>query len=114
MRNNYRKSRFYVSSVEIDKFEIILLLINDTAQLTIIVLPEDATNRNVVWTSNNITVATVDSSGLVIARGVGQCIIEVTTDDSGYTATCKVTVPEQPAEVIDVTSVTLEETLTFS
>ncbi len=50
---------------------------------------------------------------MVTARGVGQCIITVTTDDSGYTATCEVTVPEQPAEVIDVKGVTLEETLTL-
>lgn len=107
------KKQVRVSGVEIDRSEVTLLLINDTVRLKATVLPEDATNRDIEWSSGNNAVASVDSCGLVTASGVGQCMITVTTDDSGYTATCNITVPEQPAEVIDVTGVTLEQSLTL-
>ena len=105
------KKQVLVTGVQLDKSEITLILINDTEQLTATIMPEDATNQKRAWVTSNDTIATVDSSGMVTAIGVGQCTITVITDDAGYTATCKVTVPEQPAEVIAVTSVTLEETL---
>ena len=103
------KKPVLVTDVQLDKSEITLLLINDTEQLTATVIPENATNQKVAWTTSNDTVATVDSSGMVTAKGEGHCTITVTTDDFGYTATCEVTVPEQPVEVIDVTGVSLDE-----
>ena len=83
------KKPVLVTDVHLDRSEITLLLINDTEQLTATVLPEDATNQKVAWTSSNDTVATVDSTGMVTAIGEGQCTIKVTTDDFGYTATWK-------------------------
>ena len=103
------KKPVLVTDVQLDKSEITLLLINDTEQLTATVIPENATNQKVAWTTSNDTVATVDSSGMVTAKGEGHCTITVTTDDFGYTGTCEVTVPEQPVEVIDVTGVSLDE-----
>ena len=102
------KKPVLVTDVQLDKAEITLTLINDTEQLTATVLPEDATNQKVAWTTSNDTVATVDSTGMVTARGEGQCTVTVTTDDFGFTSTCDVTVPEQPVEVIDVTGVSLD------
>ncbi len=107
--NELSKKPVLVTDVKLDKSEITLVLINDTQQLTATVLPENATNQKVAWTSDNETVATVDSIGVVTAKGQGQCTITVTTDDFGYTATCEITVPEQPPVVIDVTGVSLEE-----
>ncbi len=107
--NELSKKPVLVTDVKLDKSEITLVLINDTQQLTATVLPENATNQKVAWTSDNETVATVDSIGVVTAKGQGQCTITVTTDDFGYTATCEITVPEQPPVVIDVTGVSFEE-----
>ena len=107
--NELSKKPVLVTDVKLDKSEITLVLINDTQQLIATVVPENATNQKVAWTSNNETVATVDSSGVVTAKGEGQCTITVTTDDFGYTATCEITVLEQPPVVIDVTGVSLDE-----
>lgn len=65
---------------------------NATKQLTAVVYPTDAANKNVTWTSDNNAVATVDGTGLVTAKAVGKATITATTADGGYTDTCVVTV----------------------
>ena len=60
--------------------------------LTATITPSNATNKNVTWSSNNTTVATVDNSGTVTAVGAGTAQITVTTEDGNKTATCAVTV----------------------
>ena len=61
-------------------------------QLTAVITPADATNKNVIWTSSDEKVATVDATGKVKAVSKGEAIITVTTEQNGYTATCKVVV----------------------
>ena len=75
----------------------------ETHQLTATVLPTNATNKNVTWSSSNTSVATVDSTGLVTAVGVGTTMITVMTLSGGCTATCEVTVISE----VKVTSVSL-------
>ena len=72
------------------------LTVGGTGTLTATVAPEDATNKDVTWSSNDATVATVDN-GLVTAVAVGTATITVTTVDGEQTATCTVTVtaPEE-------------------
>lgn len=65
---------------------------NATKQLTAVVYPTNAANKNVTWTSNNNDVATVDDTGLVTAKAVGKATITATTEDGGHTDTCVVTV----------------------
>ena len=62
-----------------------------SAELTAIVSPADATNKNVTWSSNNSSVATVEN-GTVTAVSGGHATITVTTEDGNYTASCSVTV----------------------
>ncbi len=65
----------------------------ETLQLTATVMPEDATNRSVTWTSSNEVVATVDQNGLVTAVAAGTATITATTiDGSELSASCEVTV----------------------
>ena len=64
----------------------------DTYQLSTTVSPSNAMNKNVRWTSNATSVATVSSNGLITAKAQGSATITVTTEDGGYTATCVVTV----------------------
>lgn len=54
--------------------------------------PQMATNKNVIWSSSDVTIATVDSYGKVLAKEEGKAIITVTTVDGNKTAQCTVTV----------------------
>ena len=72
--------------------------------LTATVSPKDAENKTVIWTSSNVSVATV-SNGIVTACKLGNAIITATTDDGGKTATCAVTVN---AKNIPVESILLD------
>lgn len=58
------------------------LMVGETAQLTAQVLPADADNRSVVWTSYDETVATVSANGLVTAVGPGTAVIHATAEDA--------------------------------
>ena len=78
-----------------------------TANLMATVLPSNATDKSVSWSSNNTGVATVDNNGKVTAVAAGSAVITVTTTDGGKTATCTVTVTN-PA--VPVQSVSLNKT----
>jgi len=62
------------------------LNISETTQLIATVLPANATDKTVIWTSNDDSIATVDASGLVTAVGNGSVTITVTTTYGGFTA----------------------------
>ncbi len=76
------------------------LKVGETLTLQATVAPENATNKEVTWTTSDTKVATV-SNGQINAIGAGTATITVTTADGGKTAACTVTVT-QP-----VTGVTL-------
>ena len=78
------------ASVTLSQTELILRK-GATAKLTAIVLPTDATNKKVRWSSNNTAVAIVES-GTVAALSAGNATITVTTEDGNHTATCSVAV----------------------
>lgn len=87
-----------VTGVSLDKTTLAL----DTganATLKAAVAPTDATNKVVVWSSDNTAVATVDNAGKVTAVKAGTANITAKTDDQGKTAVTKVTVTDPaPAE----------------
>ena len=99
-----------VSGVSIDK-PTLSMTEGETANLTAIVMPENATNKAVAWKSGNSGVADVDASGKVTAVKAGTTDITVTTADGGKTAICKVTVI---AKSVPATGLTLSpESLVF-
>lgn len=57
------------------------LRIGETVQFSATVLPENATDKTVVWTSSDVTVATVTNAGLVTAVSVGNASIKATAGD---------------------------------
>lgn len=72
--------------------ENLFLGIGDTNKIEAEILPDNASNKNVVWTSGNDDIATVSEEGLVSGISIGETIIMATSEDGGKQATCKVTV----------------------
>lgn len=71
------------------------------------VIPSDATNKNLIWSSTATSVATVDQSGKVHALKVGSAIIKATSEENGMYSSCYLTVN---SKVIPVTGVSLNQT----
>lgn len=92
-----------VESVSLDKTEAVLKE-NETVKLNATVLPENADNKNVHFTSDNDAVATVDDNGLVTALSSGETVITVITEDGKKTAKCKITVEK---EIIQLKTITI-------
>ena len=90
-----------VTSVTLDKTTASLRA-GESVTLTATVNPDDATDKTVIWSSSDETIATV-SNGVVIAKTVGETTITAKAGDK--TATCQVTLL-----ATDVTSVTLDKT----
>ena len=80
-----------VNEVSLDKTEL-ALTVGDTQTLTATITPDDANNKNVSWSSDKPSVATVDENGKVTAVAVGTANITVKTVDGEKTAVCAVTV----------------------
>jgi pectate lyase len=66
--------------------------IGTSMQLSATVYPYNALNKNVSWESDNSSVATVNTSGLVTSVAKGSATITVTTEDGSFTATSNITV----------------------
>jgi uncharacterized protein YjdB len=95
--------RIAVTGVSLNE-NMLALKVGDTETLTETVLPTDATNKVVAWSSSNAAVATVSSAGLVTAVAAGTANIIAATQDGGFADTCAVTVSN-----IDVTGVSLNK-----
>ena len=83
-----------VTSVTLNVVETLDLAVEESFTLVATVLPENATNKAVTYTSKNPEVATVDSYGLVTAVAEGTAVIEVTAGGKTAQVTVTVTVPE--------------------
>ena len=80
-----------VTGVTLDKTSVTLAP-KDSITLKATVQPDNATNQDLTWSSNREDVATVSSKGVVTAVAEGTTTITVKTKESGYSATCNVTV----------------------
>ncbi|MDR2146930.1 MAG: Ig-like domain-containing protein [Tannerella sp.] len=98
----------YVNAIRVTRIELdkaaLYMLPGDSAALVATVFPEDATNKNITWTSSDVNVAVVSDSGAVAAAGFGNATITATTEDGSLKATCLVTVSK-----VSVTGLLLSE-----
>ncbi|MGN1216458.1 MAG: Ig domain-containing protein, partial [Phocaeicola sp.] len=93
----------YVTSITLNKASA-SLYVGETTQLNATVSPSSATNKSVSWTSDDTSVATVSSTGLVTAKSAGTATITCKAKDgSGKQATCNISVKED----VKPTSITL-------
>ena len=80
------------TSIELDK--------GNTATLTALISPSNATIKNIVWTSSNPLIATIDQSGKVTALSAGTAtIIAQTIDGSNISVSCKVVVKDEGTKI---------------
>jgi uncharacterized protein YjdB len=100
---NVRDSIISVTGVILDKTSL-TLQVGSSDVLTETVMPQDATDKIVRWTSDNTNVATI-IDGVVTAIASGNTKITVTTNDGNYTATCDVTVNARFVPVTDIIGV---------
>lgn len=98
-----------VTGVQLSK-EKMTLKPEASKRLTATVLPENAANKNVTWSSSDENVAKVNKNGRVTAVAEGTAVITVTTEEGNFKASCKVTVKANAPEEIDVESVSLDKT----
>ncbi|MFY0607654.1 MAG: Ig-like domain-containing protein [Cyclobacteriaceae bacterium] len=90
-----------VASISLNQTEVTLKNIGDTHQLLSTVMPENATNQEVTWSTSNAAIVEVDDNGLITAVAEGNAKITATTTDGGKTAEANVTISiEQPSPLL--------------
>jgi hypothetical protein len=85
-----------VTSISLNQTTATINLI-ESLQLSPTVLPVEATDKSINWTSSNTSVASVDATGKVTALALGTTTITATTLNGGLTSSCDVTVISVPA-----------------
>lgn len=85
------------------------LQVGDQVALSPQFTPENATNRNVTWSSSNESVATIRPDGMVTAVADGYSIITAKTADGGFTAASVVSVGAPPSLTVDPFEATADE-----
>jgi len=82
-----------IESITLDQTALDLYVGDDPIALSATVLPEEHTDKVVIWTSSNLSVARIDEQGRVTGVGAGTATITATArDGSGKKATCTVRV----------------------
>ena len=78
------------------------IFVGETLQLTATVLPDNANNKSVTWSSDNNSVATVSATGLVTGVAAGSVTITATTVDAGKTGSATITVKDKSFSMDDI------------
>ena len=86
-----------VKSLTLDKHEA-ELHIDETIILTATILPVQAANSVVLWSSSDTSVATVDANGVVTAVGIGEAVITAIAEGTEVKDTCVVSVITTPGD----------------
>lgn len=93
---NYRAPTIKVTELKINTSKIELEE-GTSFKLNVMVLPNEATNKEVKWTSNNEAVVTVTNEGLVKAIGVGNATITAQSTEGNKTTSCEVVITKKVA-----------------
>ena len=91
------------------------LIVGNTTTLTATLLPANASNNNILWSSADATTASVNENGLVTALKKGITTIYATAEDNhAIIASCEVTVSEIIPQSISLNETALELELTHT
>ncbi|MEO9892434.1 Ig-like domain-containing protein [Aurantibacter sp.] len=80
------------TSIEVDK----------TTTIQAIVVPTNASNKSVTWTSSDTSIASVNNNGLVRGLTAGNVTITATANDGNFSATTQVTITAKPIAVTGI------------
>lgn len=92
----------HIQSLTIEPKKILMASLGERIKLQTKILPEDATDKSIRWSSSNQSVCTVTNDGTVIATGNGSTVVLAYTNDGNIPATCVVTVNTETSGVGDV------------
>lgn len=105
-----------VSSITIDGEQTLTLKVNEVATLVATVLPDNATDKTIEWTSSDNDVVEV-ARGRLLAHKAGDAVITATAKDgqgAKATVTVKVIVEAESVEVSGAKHVAINGTVTFA
>lgn len=83
-------SAFAVTGLKLDSATV-TVLVGNSKQLIASVLPQNATNKNLIWSTSDASIAIVNQNGLITSITPGQTTIIAKTADGNFEATCLVT-----------------------
>ena len=86
-----------VTGVSLNK-KTLQMVVGNTATLTASVLPANASNKSVTWTSSNTATATISATGTISAKAEGVTTITCKTVDGNFTAECYLVVSAANSE----------------
>lgn len=75
--------------------DIEIIFVGESVELEVNLYPQEALNKNLIWSSSNTDVATVDANGKVTGHAVGTAYITVVPEVGSGGSTCKVNVKER-------------------
>lgn len=88
-----------VTGITLDKTTL-ELTVGATEKPAATVIPENATNKKVTWSSSNEVIAIVNEDGTITAKAAGEVVITVKTDNGSHTASCTVKVKATVEQLI--------------
>lgn len=97
-----------VESVALNKHALTIPENGAAQTLVATVLPDNASNKSLIWTSSDESVAVVNAKGEVSPRKAGTTIIQVTTVDGGHHDECTVTIEKIALESIALSETSIE------
>lgn len=81
-----------VNGVTLNKTSV-SLIVGEVLTLKVTVLPNDATNKTVNWSTSNESVVEV-KDGVITGKSVGEALISVSSVDGNHSTSCQVVVSE--------------------
>ncbi|MCL2063747.1 MAG: Ig-like domain-containing protein [Candidatus Cloacimonetes bacterium] len=82
-----------VTGISLDQ-TMVSLNIGESVKLKATIVPQNATNQNLIWTSSNEEIFSVSGDGLVTALDYGTAVISVSTVDGGNSTSSNVFIAE--------------------
>lgn len=94
--NHTATSKILVPGIEVNTISLnkrnTTLYVGNFEQLKATILPSNASNQNLIWSSSNPEVVTVNSTGTLEAKSEGEAVITVMSEDGKKKAICQVLV----------------------
>lgn len=87
------KQYVHVDDIQINVESVDFVMgVNGTATIVPQLSPSTVTPQDLIWTSSNPSVVTVDNSGVLTAHSDGEAVITIASQDRSLVRTCKVSV----------------------